>query len=68
MARNPTPETPGGLTPHPDAKVEGLEKIMILQSPLDPRIPIDSLDNMVSRFTRVHGLFAHFQWRDDDAN
>jgi hypothetical protein len=41
MNRGPTPETPAVGTPHPDSF--NLEKIMILQSPLDPKIPIDSL-------------------------
>ncbi|KAF1850352.1 uncharacterized protein K460DRAFT_272527 [Cucurbitaria berberidis CBS 394.84] len=44
LNRGPTPETPGVHTgtPHPD-KIDSGEKIMILQSPLDPRIPITSL-------------------------
>ena len=43
LNQGPTPETPGVTTPHPDM---GAEKIMILQSPMDPRIPIDSLRGM----------------------
>ncbi|KAF1941695.1 hypothetical protein EJ02DRAFT_193200 [Clathrospora elynae] len=47
LNRGPTPETPGIHTtsPHPD-KVNQGEKIMILRSPLDPRIPIDSLGGL----------------------
>ncbi|KAH5383217.1 hypothetical protein HBI38_228920 [Parastagonospora nodorum] len=41
LNRGPTPETPAVGTPHPESS--NLEKIMILQSPLDPKIPIDSL-------------------------
>jgi hypothetical protein len=41
LNRGQTPETPAVGTPHPDSF--NLEKIMILQSPLDPKIPIDSL-------------------------
>jgi hypothetical protein len=44
LNRGPTPETPAVSTPHPDSF--NLEKIMILQSPLDPKIPIDSLHGM----------------------
>jgi hypothetical protein len=36
-----TPETPAYGTPHPDSVKS--ENIMILQSPLDPEIPIDSV-------------------------
>jgi hypothetical protein len=35
------PETPAYGTPHPDSV--NFEKIMVLQSPLDPEIPIDSV-------------------------
>lgn len=47
LNRGPTPETPGIHTtsPHPNAKKQG-ERIMILRSPLDPRIPINSLDGL----------------------
>ncbi|EMD64562.1 hypothetical protein COCSADRAFT_90251 [Bipolaris sorokiniana ND90Pr] len=47
LNRRPTPETPGIHTPspHPNNKNQG-EKIMILRSPLDPRIPINSLDGL----------------------
>ncbi|RII12944.1 hypothetical protein CUC08_Gglean005062 [Alternaria sp. MG1] len=47
LNRGPTPETPGIHTtsPHPDKFNQG-EKIMILRSPLDPRIPIDSLGGL----------------------
>lgn len=41
LDHGPIPETPVPSTPHPGTF--DLEKIMILQSPLDPRIPIDSL-------------------------
>ncbi|KAH8711892.1 hypothetical protein GQ44DRAFT_689821 [Phaeosphaeriaceae sp. PMI808] len=44
LNRGPTPETPAVGTPHPDSF--NLEKILILQSPLDPKIPIDSLQGM----------------------
>lgn len=44
LNRRPTPETPAVGTPHPDSF--NLEKIMILQSPLDPKIPIGSLQGM----------------------
>ncbi|KAH7070148.1 hypothetical protein FB567DRAFT_573641 [Paraphoma chrysanthemicola] len=44
LNRRPTPETPAIGTPHPDSF--NLEKIMILQSPLDPKIPIGSLQGM----------------------
>lgn len=44
LDRGPTPETPRVSTPHPD--IFNSEKIMILQSPLDPKIPIDSLEGM----------------------
>ena len=48
LNRGPTPETPGIHTtsPHPDKFKNGSEKIMILRSPLDPRIPINSLDGL----------------------
>lgn len=42
--RRPTPETPGSTTPYPDA--EQFEKIMVLQSPLSPRIPMSSIQNL----------------------
>ncbi|PZD26364.1 hypothetical protein A1F96_07659 [Pyrenophora tritici-repentis] len=47
LQRGPTPETPGVHTgtPHPDRVSLG-ETITILRSPLDPRIPIDSLQGM----------------------
>ncbi|KAF1829402.1 hypothetical protein BDW02DRAFT_642881 [Decorospora gaudefroyi] len=47
LQRGPTPETPGVHTgtPHPDRVSIG-ETITILRSPLDPRIPIDSLGGM----------------------
>jgi hypothetical protein len=44
LNRGPTPETPAVSTPHPDSF--NLEKIMILQSPLDPKILIGSLQGM----------------------
>ncbi|KAF2027120.1 hypothetical protein EK21DRAFT_115122 [Setomelanomma holmii] len=44
LNRGPTPETPAVGTPHPDSF--NLEKIMILQSPVDPKIPIESLQGM----------------------
>ena len=42
--RRPTPETPRSATPYPDA--ENFEKILVLQSPLSPRIPMSSLKSM----------------------
>jgi hypothetical protein len=42
--RRPTPETPKSVTQYPDA--EQFEKIMVLQSPLSPRIPMSSLQKM----------------------
>ncbi|UPX20562.1 uncharacterized protein EKO05_0010790 [Ascochyta rabiei] len=42
--RRPTPETPGSGTVYPDA--EQFEKIMVLQSPLSPRIPMASIQNL----------------------
>ncbi|KAF1359343.1 hypothetical protein EJ07DRAFT_166325 [Lizonia empirigonia] len=42
--RRPTPETPRSATPHPDA--EQFEKIMVLQSPLSPRIPMSSIQSL----------------------
>ena len=43
--RRPTPETPREATPYPGA-AEQFEKILVLQSPLSPRIPISSLESM----------------------
>ncbi|RMZ73740.1 hypothetical protein GMOD_00009508 [Pyrenophora seminiperda CCB06] len=47
LNRGLTPKTPGIHTtsPHPDKFNQG-EKIIILRSPLDPRIPIDSLGGL----------------------
>lgn len=42
--RRPTPETPRSVTPYPDT--ENFEKILVLQSPLSPRIPMSSLQSM----------------------
>lgn len=56
LNRGTTPETPGVHTPHPD--MVNLEKIMILQSPLDPRIPIDSLQGMPDDGTIL--ILKHF--------
>ncbi|KAF2744741.1 hypothetical protein M011DRAFT_496021 [Sporormia fimetaria CBS 119925] len=42
LTRNPIPATPGGG----DTPCPGLEKIMIFMSPLDPRVPIESLQGM----------------------
>lgn len=58
LNRGPTPETPGVHTgtPHPDNLLG--EKIMILQSPLDPRIPIDSLQGMPDDGTIL--ILKHF--------
>ncbi|KAJ8115380.1 hypothetical protein OPT61_g2970 [Boeremia exigua] len=42
--RRPTPETPKTGTPYPDAAQ--FEKILVLQSPLSPRIPMSSLQSM----------------------
>ena len=55
LDRGPTPETPGRTTPHPDQQGE---KILVLQSPLDPRIPIDSLQNMPDDGTIL--ILKHF--------
>ncbi|CBX98999.1 hypothetical protein IAQ61_001276 [Plenodomus lingam] len=65
LNRGPTPEMPGihtGNPPKPrrDAGVNK-EKIMILRSPLDPRIPIDSLLNMPDDGTIL--VLKHF-YRD----
>ncbi|CAO2658311.1 Nn.00g060340.m01.CDS01 [Neocucurbitaria sp. VM-36] len=59
LNRGPTPETPGvhTATPHPDKANIG-EKIMILQSPLDPRIPINSLEGMPDDGTIL--ILKHF--------
>ncbi|KAF2847502.1 hypothetical protein T440DRAFT_491936 [Plenodomus tracheiphilus IPT5] len=62
LNRGPTPETPGihtgnTGTPHPDSG-HGGEKIMILRSPLDPRIPIDALQGMPDDGTIV--ILKHF--------
>ncbi|KAF1953675.1 hypothetical protein CC80DRAFT_494275 [Byssothecium circinans] len=59
LDRGPTPETPGSTTPYPDK--QNSEKIMILQSPLDPRIPIDSLQGMPDDGTIL--ILKHF-YRD----
>ncbi|CAI6331829.1 unnamed protein product [Periconia digitata] len=59
LDRGPTPETPGATTPLPDKA--NSEKIMILQSPLDPRIPIDSLQGMPDDGTIL--ILKHF-YRD----
>lgn len=58
LNRGPTPETPGvhTSTPHPDNPLG--EKIMILQSPLDPRIPINSLAGMPDDGTIL--ILKHF--------
>ncbi|KAF2175897.1 hypothetical protein K469DRAFT_609184 [Zopfia rhizophila CBS 207.26] len=45
LARRPASEIPGVTSPTPTAE-EPSEKIIILRSPLDPRIPINSLQNM----------------------
>lgn len=42
--RRLTPETPRLGTPYPDE--EQFQKILVLQSPLSPRIPSTSLQNM----------------------
>lgn len=59
LNRGPTPETPGvhTSTPHPDNSTLG-EKIMILRSPLDPRIPISSLESMPDDGTIL--ILKHF--------
>ncbi|KAF2123545.1 hypothetical protein P153DRAFT_426952 [Dothidotthia symphoricarpi CBS 119687] len=44
MKHRPTPEVPGNTTPHPSRTRS--QDIMILQSPLDPRIPIGSLNGI----------------------
>ncbi|KAL5395216.1 hypothetical protein PMIN04_012927 [Paraphaeosphaeria minitans] len=56
LNREPIPETPGGISPHP--MQSGVEKIMILQSPLSPRIPITSLHNMPDDGTIL--ILKHF--------
>ncbi|KAF1966521.1 hypothetical protein BU23DRAFT_544186 [Bimuria novae-zelandiae CBS 107.79] len=56
LNRGPTPETPGGLSPYPD-KLNS-ERIMVLQSPLSPRIPITSLHNMPDDGTIL--ILKHF--------
>jgi len=57
LNRGPPPETPLVSTPHPDSF--NFEKIMILQSPLDPKIPIDSLQGMP---TMVGCPFENYLW------
>ncbi|OAL52599.1 hypothetical protein IQ07DRAFT_505038 [Pyrenochaeta sp. DS3sAY3a] len=59
LNRGPTPETPGihTGTPHPD-KAELGESIMILQSPLDPKIPMESLQGMPDDGTIL--ILKHF--------
>lgn len=42
--RRPTPDTPREGTPYPDSAQ--FEKILVLQSPLSPRIPMSSLQTM----------------------
>lgn len=56
LNRGPTPETPGSTTPYPDNSES--EKITIVQSPLDPRISINSLQNMPDDGTIL--ILKHF--------
>lgn len=60
MARNPTPEILSGhvATPHPDHYEAPSEKITIPRLPLDPRIPIDSLQGMADDRTVL--VLKHF--------
>lgn len=52
----PTPVTPGSTTPYPEQN--GFEKITILQSPLDPRIPVDALKSIPDDGTIL--ILKHF--------
>ncbi|KAF2787452.1 hypothetical protein K505DRAFT_421768 [Melanomma pulvis-pyrius CBS 109.77] len=56
IERGATPVTPAGSTSHPDKA--GSERIMIFQSPLDPRIPIQSLTRMPNDGTIL--VLKHF--------